>query len=54
MEAPPPFFGYLIFAALVLLCSACNTRGVMTLLLHLPACVVGGSLFDPYSLCSAF
>ncbi|KAG2344589.1 hypothetical protein BDR05DRAFT_168108 [Suillus weaverae] len=34
MRAPPSFFGYQIFAALVLSSSACNSRGVMTLLLH--------------------
>ncbi|KAG1827276.1 uncharacterized protein BJ212DRAFT_1311281 [Suillus subaureus] len=34
MRAPPSFFGYQIFAALVLSSSACNLRGVMTLLLH--------------------
>ncbi|KAG2750032.1 hypothetical protein P692DRAFT_20730496 [Suillus brevipes Sb2] len=34
MRAPPSFFGYQIFAALVLLSSACNSRGVMTLPLH--------------------
>ncbi|KAJ3827536.1 hypothetical protein F5880DRAFT_1474355, partial [Lentinula raphanica] len=32
--APPSVFGYLIFAALVLLCSACNTGDGMTLLLQ--------------------
>ncbi|KIK40914.1 hypothetical protein CY34DRAFT_86451 [Suillus luteus UH-Slu-Lm8-n1] len=34
MRAPPSFFGYQIFAALVLLSSACNSRDLMTLLLH--------------------
>ncbi|KAG1733705.1 hypothetical protein EDB19DRAFT_1207816 [Suillus lakei] len=34
MRAPPSFFGYQIFAALVPSSSACNSRGVMTLPLH--------------------
>ena len=34
MEALPPFFGYQIFAALVLMSSACNSGDVMTLLLQ--------------------
>ncbi|KAG0705330.1 hypothetical protein DFH29DRAFT_907386 [Suillus ampliporus] len=34
MRAPPSFFGYQIFAALVLSSSACNSEDVMTLLLH--------------------
>ncbi|KAH7926699.1 hypothetical protein BV22DRAFT_332925, partial [Leucogyrophana mollusca] len=34
MEAPPPFFGYQIFAALDPLSSACNSKGAMTLPLH--------------------
>ncbi|KAJ4482765.1 hypothetical protein C8J55DRAFT_42680, partial [Lentinula edodes] len=33
-RAPPSVFGYLIFAALVPSCSACNTGDVMTLLLQ--------------------
>ncbi|KAG2061824.1 hypothetical protein BDR06DRAFT_6969 [Suillus hirtellus] len=34
MRAPPSFFGYQIFAALVPSSSACNSRDMMTLLLH--------------------
>ncbi|KAL4066716.1 hypothetical protein J3A83DRAFT_4259097 [Scleroderma citrinum] len=34
MGAPLPFFGYQIFAALVLASSACNSKDVMTLLLQ--------------------
>ncbi|KAG2111556.1 uncharacterized protein F5147DRAFT_685767 [Suillus discolor] len=34
MRAPPSFFGYQIFAALVLTSSACNSRDMMTLPLH--------------------
>ena len=34
MEAPPSFFGYQIFATLVPVSSACNSRIVMTLLLQ--------------------
>ena len=50
MRAPPSFFGYLIFVALVLASSACNSGDVMTLPLHYPACVVGGSSFSLLSL----
>ncbi|KAG0693918.1 hypothetical protein DFH29DRAFT_881102 [Suillus ampliporus] len=34
MRAPPSFFGYQIFTALVSSSSACNSKDVMTLLLH--------------------
>ena len=34
MEALPPLFGYQIFAALVPMSSACNSGGMMTLLLQ--------------------
>ena len=34
MEALPPLFGYQIFAALVLMSSACNSEDMMTLLLQ--------------------
>ncbi|KAG1732675.1 uncharacterized protein EDB91DRAFT_1151470 [Suillus paluster] len=34
MRAPPSFFGYQIFAALVSTSSACNSESMMTLLLH--------------------
>ncbi|KAL4072998.1 hypothetical protein V8B97DRAFT_1956147 [Scleroderma yunnanense] len=34
MGAPPSLFGYLIFAALVLASSACNSKDVMTSLLQ--------------------
>ncbi|KAG2078389.1 hypothetical protein BDR04DRAFT_305825 [Suillus decipiens] len=44
MRAPPSFFGYQIFAALVLSSSACNWRGVMTLLLHYRLVSSGDSL----------
>ena len=41
MEAPPPLFGYLIFAALVLR-ALLATRGRDDLATAPPACVVGG------------
>jgi len=44
MEALPPFFGYQIFAALVLASSACNSEDVMTLLLQYWL-VLSGDLF---------
>ncbi|KAG2044867.1 hypothetical protein BDR03DRAFT_937416 [Suillus americanus] len=53
MRAPPSFFGYQIFAALVLSSSACNLRGVMTLLLHYWLASSGDFLFwFSFSLCS--
>ena len=47
MEALPPFFGYQIFAALVLMSSACNSGDVMTLLLQYWLVLSG----DPFLLC---
>ncbi|KAG2363597.1 hypothetical protein BDR07DRAFT_1403669 [Suillus spraguei] len=44
MRAPPSFFGYQIFAALVFSSSACNSRGVMTLPLHYRLVSSGDSL----------
>ncbi|KAH7926619.1 hypothetical protein BV22DRAFT_336612, partial [Leucogyrophana mollusca] len=44
MEAPPPFFGYQIFAALDPLSSACNSEDAMTLPLHYRL-VSSGDLF---------
>ena len=44
MEALPPFFGYQIFAALVLMSSACNSGDMMTLLLQYWL-VLSGDLF---------
>ncbi|KAG1825919.1 uncharacterized protein BJ212DRAFT_1316964 [Suillus subaureus] len=53
MRAPPSFFGYQIFAALVLSSSACNLRGVMTLLLHYWLALLGDFFFGiSFSLCS--
>ncbi|KZP20602.1 hypothetical protein FIBSPDRAFT_742134, partial [Athelia psychrophila] len=43
--------GYLIFAALVLLCSACNTEDVMTLVLHYRLVSSGDPLFLFTSFC---
>ena len=47
MEALPPFFGYQIFATLVLMSSACNSGDVMTLLLQYWLVLSG----DPFLLC---
>ena len=44
MEALPPFFGYQIFAALILVSSACNSGDVMTLLLQYWLVLSGDSL----------
>ncbi|KAG1775670.1 hypothetical protein EV702DRAFT_1115947 [Suillus placidus] len=44
MRAPPSFFGYQIFAALVLTSSACNSRDMMTLPLHYRLVSSGDSL----------
>ncbi|KAG1864221.1 hypothetical protein DFJ58DRAFT_656110 [Suillus subalutaceus] len=53
MRAPPSFFGYQIFAALVPLSSACNSEDMMTLLLHYWLVSSGDSFFRiPSSLCS--
>ncbi|KAG1853744.1 hypothetical protein DFJ58DRAFT_391873 [Suillus subalutaceus] len=51
MRAPPSFFGYQIFAALVLSSSACNSRGVMTLLLHYRLVSSGVPFSEFLSLC---
>ncbi|KAG2364925.1 hypothetical protein BDR07DRAFT_1400235 [Suillus spraguei] len=45
MRAPPSFFGYQIFAALVPSSSACNLRDMMTLLLHYWLASSGDSFF---------
>jgi len=45
MEALPPFFGYQIFVALVLVSSACNSRDVMTLLLQYRLVLSGDPFF---------
>ncbi|KAG2075921.1 hypothetical protein BDR04DRAFT_1004780 [Suillus decipiens] len=45
MRAPPSFFGYQIFAALVPSSSACNSRDMMTLLLHYWLVSSGDSFF---------
>ncbi|KAG2032727.1 hypothetical protein BDR03DRAFT_741181 [Suillus americanus] len=53
MRAPPSFFGYQIFAALVPLSSACNSEDMMTLLLHYWLASSGDFLFwISFSLCS--
>ncbi|KAG1783974.1 hypothetical protein EV702DRAFT_1056608 [Suillus placidus] len=53
MRAPPSFFGYQIFAALVSSSSACNSENMMTLLLHYWLVSSGDFLFlDLISLCS--
>ncbi|KAG2757688.1 hypothetical protein P692DRAFT_20203533 [Suillus brevipes Sb2] len=44
MRAPPSFFGYQIFAALVPLSSACNLEDMMTLPLHYRLVSSGDSL----------
>ncbi|KAG1898739.1 uncharacterized protein F5891DRAFT_1147967 [Suillus fuscotomentosus] len=46
MRAPPSFFGYQIFAALVSSSSACNSEDMMTLLLHYWPASSGVSLLD--------
>ncbi|KAG1833772.1 hypothetical protein EV424DRAFT_1364033 [Suillus variegatus] len=45
MRAPPSFFGYQIFAALVPSSSACNSRDMMTLPLHYRPVSSGVSFF---------
>ncbi|KAG1810547.1 uncharacterized protein BJ212DRAFT_1377392 [Suillus subaureus] len=53
MRAPPSFFGYQIFAALVLPSSACNLEDMMTLLLHYWLASSGDFFFGiSSSLCS--
>ncbi|KAG2348453.1 hypothetical protein BDR05DRAFT_874297 [Suillus weaverae] len=53
MRAPPSFFGYQIFAALVSSSSACNSENMMTLLLHYWLVSSGDFLFGiSSSLCS--
>ncbi|KAG1800020.1 uncharacterized protein BJ212DRAFT_767959 [Suillus subaureus] len=44
MRAPPSFFGYQIFAALVLPSSACNLEDMMTLPLQYRLVLSGDSL----------
>ncbi|OAX36581.1 hypothetical protein K503DRAFT_289077 [Rhizopogon vinicolor AM-OR11-026] len=52
MRAPPSFFGYQIFAALVSPSSACNSVSMMTLLLHFRLVSSGDSSFMwSHSLC---
>ncbi|KAG1882917.1 hypothetical protein F4604DRAFT_312769 [Suillus subluteus] len=51
MRAPPSFFGYQIFAALVPLSSACNSEDMMTLLLHYWLVSSGDLFSQPLSLC---
>ncbi|KAG1846355.1 hypothetical protein C8R48DRAFT_733216 [Suillus tomentosus] len=46
MRAPPSFFGYQIFAALVSSSSACNSEDMMTLLLHYWPASSGVSFLD--------
>ncbi|KAG2154830.1 hypothetical protein DEU56DRAFT_770664 [Suillus clintonianus] len=53
MRAPPSFFGYQIFAALVLTSSACNSRDMMTLPLHYWL-ASSGDLFLMFSLLSNY
>ncbi|KAG8214449.1 hypothetical protein J3R82DRAFT_9472 [Butyriboletus roseoflavus] len=50
MRAPPSFFGYQIFAALVPRELCLQLRGRDDLATALPACVVGGSLLLSFSL----
>ncbi|TFL02449.1 hypothetical protein BDV98DRAFT_427981 [Pterulicium gracile] len=47
MEAPPPFFGYLIFATLVSRALLATRGDGMTLLLHLRLVSCGDPLFSP-------
>ncbi|KAH0831906.1 hypothetical protein J3R83DRAFT_12789 [Lanmaoa asiatica] len=51
MRAPPSFFGYQIFAALVLRELCLQLRGCDDLATAVPACVVGGSPLLVSSLC---
>ncbi|KAG1757592.1 hypothetical protein EDB19DRAFT_1658068 [Suillus lakei] len=52
MRAPPSFFGYQIFAALVPLSSACNSKDMMTFPLHCRVVSSGDFFLISCSLCS--